>query len=54
MTRKQCKKKLKKINQKLDTPQFLERLEEELKPLALKILEEKLRLEKILEKKVVN
>ena len=48
MTRKQAKRKLKRINLRLDTG-FLARLEEEGSPLALKILEEKLRLEKLLE-----
>ena len=48
MTRKQAKRKLKRINLRLDTG-VLARLEEEGSPLALKILEEKLRLEKLLE-----
>lgn len=41
------KRKLKRINLRLDTG-FLARMEEEGNPLALKILEEKLRLENLL------
>ncbi len=48
MTRKQIKRRLKRINLKLDNG-ILAKWEEQGKPIALAILEEKLRLEKLIE-----